>query len=198
MAIYPENKIVPRGFETDEMIIRPLQTTDVEADYEAIMESREMLRIWDQSEWPEDDFTMEDNLSDLQDHQNEHEARESFTFTVMDPVYHTCLGCVYIYGLRGILRALGAADDDLETVEKSDAYVTFWVRSSRLADGLDQRLLHQLVEWFEHEWAFARIAWGTNTADQHQMALFVKAGLVETWRLSIADSQESHLIHTQP
>lgn len=197
MAIYPEDKIIPEGFTTDEFLIRPLRTSDVKADYEALMQSREMLHIWDQSEWPEDDFTTEDNLSDLQDHQDEHEARESFTFTVMDPSDRTCLGCIYIYGLKGILDALSSEKADLGSVGELDIYVAFWVRSSRLADQLDQRLLRSLAEWLDTEWAFEQIAWGTNTADQHQRDLFSEAELVEQWRFPIADSDESYLLFVQ-
>ena len=74
MAIYPDECLVPTGFATDELLVRPLRVSDVQADFEAVVQSREMLRIWDQSGWPEDDFTIEDNLADLQEHQDDHEA----------------------------------------------------------------------------------------------------------------------------
>lgn len=45
--------LVPEGLQTAEFLIRPLRTTDVELDYAAVMESKEFLRKWDQSTWPE-------------------------------------------------------------------------------------------------------------------------------------------------
>lgn len=194
MGIYPESKVVPGKLQTHEFLIRPLRASDVEADYDALMESREMLRIWDQSEWPADDFTLEDNRADLQDHEEDHAARQSFTFTVMDPADRTCLGCIYLHELKSVLQAHGVGTDALQKVGAMDVYVTFWVRASRLKDGLDQKLLTRLTKWFDESWAFDRVAWGANTADTHQQQLFFNAGLIEKWRLPIGDSQECYLL----
>ena len=79
-----KDAMIPDGLKTDKFLIRPLLTTDVELDYAAVMESKELLRKWEQSSWPADDFTIADNLKDLERHSREHVNRESFTFTVMN------------------------------------------------------------------------------------------------------------------
>jgi len=66
MLFYPKNAQVPEKLSTQEFYIRPLRTIDVEMDYSAVMSSKEMLRQWSQSDWPSDDFTITDNLIDLQ------------------------------------------------------------------------------------------------------------------------------------
>jgi len=196
MAFYSQSEHLPERFADNEFLIRPLRVTDVEADFNAVIESREMLRVWSQSDWPSDNFSLDDNRSDLQAHQDEHESREAFTFTVLDPESGTCLGCIYIHELKRVLQALGAADDVLRDIEALDAYVTFWVRSSQLEDGLDQRLFTVLQQWFLMEWAFEHITWGTNTADLHQQELFLADGLKPKWRLPMAESLESHVLYS--
>src|SRR5699024_6751463 len=62
----------------------------------AVMDSGEYLRQWEQSTWPEDDFTVADNQSDLVDLERWNSASLAFTYTILDPSESRCLGCVYI------------------------------------------------------------------------------------------------------
>ena len=71
MRFYPEIASIPERLMTDEVLVRPLRATDAEADFEALMSSQEMLREWDQSDWPSDDFTLEENRADLAEHERE-------------------------------------------------------------------------------------------------------------------------------
>ena len=76
MEFYPAGVPVPQGKRTSCLRLRPLRVTDVELDYKAVMSSAEMLHRWSQSDWPTDDFTLAQNLADLQRHEREHiEAR---------------------------------------------------------------------------------------------------------------------------
>jgi len=197
MSFHPEEARVPDLLRTDDFLIRPLRTTDVEADYQAVVESREMLRVWDQSDWPDDDFTRKDNRADLEEHEADHEAGTAFTFTVMDPREERCLGCIYIQALRPTLSALGADEAAFSDIGEHDAYVSFWVRASELGSDLERRLLNALLDWFEREWAFGRIALGTNTGDERQRALFRAGGFAETWRFPIAGRDSNYLICTR-
>lgn len=45
--------------------MRPIVAGDAELDYAALMETREYLRLWQQSAWPEDDFIAEAKRKDL-------------------------------------------------------------------------------------------------------------------------------------
>jgi len=62
-----------------------LGATDAEFYYEAVMSSAEMLHRWSQSNWPIDDFTLAQNLADLQRHEREHIERMAFSSTVLNP-----------------------------------------------------------------------------------------------------------------
>jgi hypothetical protein len=61
------NHAVPAGLSTEQFVLRPITADDAELDHGAVMETREHLRSWEQSTWPEDDFTVEANRKDLAD-----------------------------------------------------------------------------------------------------------------------------------
>lgn len=169
---------IPNGLVTDTFLIRPLATTDVELDYAAVMESKEFLRKWEQSSWPADDFTLADNLKDLERHEKEHINRESFTFTVMNPTETECLGCIYIFPLTARWLAQAEATP-IGATEWADyeAVVLFWIRQSRLAEEMDRQLLDILRPWFEQEWTFDGHLFMTNEQCEQQVAMFEAANL---------------------
>ena len=178
MVFGDENIAIPDGLVMDAFLIRPLSTTDVELDYAAVMESKEFLRKWDQSSWPEDDFTLADNLEDLERHEREHINCQSFTFTVMNPAETECLGCIYINPLTK--RWLSQAEaTPIGVTEWADyeAVVLFWIRQSRLAEGMDRQLLDILRPWFEQEWTFDGHLFLTNEQFEQQVAMFEAANL---------------------
>ena len=84
------------GPRADEFVLRPITAADARFDCEAVMDSREYLRQWEQSTWPEDDFTVADNQSDLVDLERWNSENLAFTYTILDPSESRCLGCVYI------------------------------------------------------------------------------------------------------
>ena len=178
MVFDNESITIPGGLVTDEFLIRPLSATDVELDYAAVMESREILRKWEQSTWPTDDFTLADNLKDLQRHEREHLNREAFTFTVMNPTETECLGCIYIFPrtVRWLARAKAESVGDTAW-EDYEAVILFWIRQSRLAEEMDRRLLDILRPWFEQEWAFDGHLFQTNEQFEQQVLMFEAAGL---------------------
>jgi hypothetical protein len=142
----------------------------VELDYEAVISSTEMLRCWSQSVWPADDFTLAENLADLQRHEREHAERKAFRFTVLNPHGTLCLGCVYIVPLR-------PEEIPLSTEAVYAADVGFWVRASERTSALDEHLLAALRDWFQAEWAFDCIEFTVAAQDTHHAALFDAAGL---------------------
>ena len=178
MIFGDENITIPDGLVTNEFLIRPLLATDVELDYAAVMESREFLRKWEQSSWPADDFTVADNLKDLQRHEREHINRESFTFTVMNTTETECLGCIYIFPLtaRWLSHAETTPIGDTDWANY-EAVILFWIRQSRLAEAMDRNLLDILRPWFKQEWTFDGHLFLTNEQCEQQVAMFEGANL---------------------
>jgi hypothetical protein len=174
----------PEELRTDEFLLRPIRASDAELDHEAVMESREFLRTWEQSSWPEDDFTVDANRDDLVGLERRHAAGESYTYTVMDPTETRCLGCVYVFPTDARVFS-EARISEVEGARWSQyaAAVYFWVRASRLADGLDRRLLAALRPWLENDWRLAGHLIVTTEQFEQQVATIEDADLQLMFRL---------------
>ena len=77
-----EDFLVPETFETRDFRLRMLTVNDVEKDYEAVIESRSLLHSMFGGGWPWEGFTVDENLRDLERHQQEFFNRQAFTYTV--------------------------------------------------------------------------------------------------------------------
>lgn len=144
----PDEFIVPEKLETDKFRLRMLTVDDVEKDYEAVMSSREHIKeLYSEIEdntWPDEKMTIEEDLEDLERHQNEFLKREAFVYTVMSLDESLCLGCVYI---------------DPTEKENFDAEVSLWARASELENGLEELLFKAVKKWLEENWPFKNVAY---------------------------------------
>lgn len=176
---FPPDLAAPPGLTTAELLLRPITADDAERDHAAVMESREALRVWEQTGWPADDFTVAENRADLDGLEQRHAEHRAFTYTVLDPAGTTCLGCVYVMPpdarmYDGAHVVPVAAEDRWEDV---GAAVYFWVRASRLAAGTDLVLLASLRDWFRDGWGLDRIVVVTPEDLAQQVATVEDAGL---------------------
>jgi len=146
------------------------------------MSSAEMLRRWSQSSWPADDFTLSENLDDLQRHEREHGERQAFTFTVLNLEGTRCLGCVYLTPLSPLELQLceGAA---------LGANISFWVRASEVLTDLDRHLFASLREWLQTEWVFDCIVFIVGSEEARQANLFIEAGLEKRLTSKLPDGR---------
>jgi len=186
----------PAGLKSREFVLRPLLASDAALDHDAVMESREFLRKWEQSTWPEDDFTVEANRDDLLKHERQHANGDAFTYTVMNLDQTECLGCVYVLPPNAKMfasaqvTAVGA-----DQWSDCDATIFFWVRTSRLADGLDRALLDSLVTWFEREWSFKAPVIVTNEQIDQQVAMIEGTDLRRRFGVKLPDDPGKYLAY---
>jgi hypothetical protein len=117
---------------------------DVEKDYEAVIESRELLHSQFGGTWPRDGFTLKENLVDLERHQQEFLDRKAFAYTVVALDESRVLGCIYINPPR-------RAD--------ADAKVRMWVRQCEYDKGLDGVLFREVKHWIDASWPFETVAY---------------------------------------
>src|SRR5215472_10281469 len=171
---YPSDVPVPEVLRTDKFLLRPLRATDVQLDYDAVISSRAQLLRSSGGTWPREGFTLEEDLADLERHEREHRERVAFTYTVLNPAETECLGCLYMNPLE---RILGHDAESGVYLSDSTAYVSFWVRSTRLADHLDRRVLTALIPWFLNEWAFSHVLFIAQKSEERQIRLFEEMGL---------------------
>ena len=149
-SFVPDSFEVPATLETSRFRMRMLSVDDVEKDYEAVMESRELLLDQFGGPWPREGFTIEENLADLRRHQREFEQRKAFAYTVVSLDESRVLGCVYI----------NPPED-----EDTDAVVVMWVRQSEFDKGLDPILFETVKKWLEETWPFEHVKYpGRDTA----------------------------------
>jgi hypothetical protein len=192
--IHPDEP-VPGGLRNDEFVLRPITAADAEMDYRAVMETRRYLRLWEQSSWPADDFTVDANREDLVGLEKRHLAHRAFTYTVVDPAGTECLGCVYVFPTTATFLAKSAVtavgDDDWSEVE---AVIYFWARLSHMELGLDGRLLDALRAWFATEWKVARAVYVTNEQFRHQVDLIDRTDLVLKFTLLEPDKPGTYLV----
>jgi hypothetical protein len=186
MSLHPAQAALPITIRTDRILLRPLRTTDVELDYAAVMASAAHLRRWSDSEWPADNFTLAENLADLQRHQDEHERGEAYTFTVLSPDAARCLGCVYFYPLSTPMQSLCLAS-------AAAVAVRFWARTDELAGDLDRHLLATLRGWLADEWVFDCIVYSINPLDTRQAELLREAGLALRLAYTRSNGQPWHV-----
>jgi len=177
MKFYPIDIEPSVGLITDKCILEPLRTTHVKLDYDAVITSRDMLNKWSHSSWPSEIFTIEENLEDLKRHEQEHLEKVAFTYTVLNPARSECLGCIYINPLSELLDESVDIEDESSGVMKYSCFVRFWIRQSKIGEGLDLELLKTLVKWFREDWQFTYVAYCTFEDDNHQVEIFKKAGL---------------------
>lgn len=163
---------VPAQLRTEEFALRPIVADDAEMDFTAVMEAREHLRLWRQSTWPEDDFTVQANRADLVDLEERHAAHRAYTYTVLDSDGTSCLGCVYVFPpdatflVKSTVTPVG--DDAWADV---DAVIFFWVGRHQMATGMDERLLTALRAWFRTEWNLEKTVYVTSESFAQQVDL---------------------------
>ena len=193
---------VPDSYITSRLRFVPLTEELVDADLAAVLASREYLRRWSDSPWPEDDFTRADNEEDLRDHRREHEDGVAFTYSVLDARVERVVGCVYI---RPLADALETRDVDVSTdtvatavaeIVPDAAVVRGWIRSDE-PPALLEALVEASVAWLASDaWGFPDVWWMASSAVPDQLEACAHAGLTRavavpsstgiTWELRAA------------
>ena len=167
------------GFTGDGFIVRALLPSDVELDHEAVMSSREFLYHWEQDPpYPPEDFTVDDNLEDLEQMDEEHRSGSRYTYTVMNTDESRVLGCVYLLPNDDrMYRTAEVTSHDGTDLTSVDAMVSFWVRVSTWDDGFERTLLEAVLAWLRDAWSIERPVIITNEALDHQIATIESLGL---------------------
>lgn len=168
------------GFTGDGFLVRPLLPSDVVLDHEAVMSSRAFLYHWEQDPpYPPEDFTVEDNLADLEQMDGEHRNGTRYTYTVMNAEETLVLGCIYFLPNDDrMYRTAHLTSHDGTDLSSVDATISFWVRTSTWEAGFEPRLLDAVLGWLQRDWSLERPVIITNEKLDHQIATIESLGLV--------------------
>lgn len=138
----PDDFEIPSKLETEQFRLRMLSIEYVKKDYEAVMESQNLLHTMFGGPWPRPGFTLEENLADLKRHQQEFLNREAFAYTVISLDESRVLGCVYINPSKK---------------SNLNAVVHMWVRQTEYDKGLDDILFNTVKDWISTTWPFKNV-----------------------------------------
>ena len=187
---------IPDSQVTERLRFVRLTEELVDADLAAVMASREYLRRWSDSPWPEDDFTRADNEEDLRHHRLEHEDGVAFTYSVLasDVDEGRVVGCIYI---RPLVDALETRDVDVSTIAvltaaagiaPDAAVVRGWIRSDEPAGLLDV-LVATSIGWLAGDaWGFQDVWWMASSAVPDQLEACTHAELTRAVSVPSASS----------
>lgn len=180
-------------------VLRPIREADAESDYDAVMESKEFLRTWEQTGWPADDFTIEANREDVVRLERRHDAGESFTYTVADANESRCLGCVYIFPTSAPLFSKARITAIREAAwHDFDVSVYFWVRKSMVAEKFDGSLISTIDEWLRNDWHVTNYVTVTSQQAKQQIDLLESTGRVPQFELAYQNKIGKELAYAWP
>ncbi|MEK7497029.1 MAG: hypothetical protein AAB657_03980 [Patescibacteria group bacterium] len=145
LPIVPDNFVVPTSKDFANFKLEILNKNHLLLDYKAVMESIKKIKgVFGSYEpnWPSNDLTLEDDLSDLNWHYQEFERRTSFTYTVLSLDNLQCLGCVYIFP---------------SDKKEYGTIVFLWVNSNGILTTQD--LYKNIKDWLTSSWPFSKIGY---------------------------------------
>lgn len=175
MDIFVRNYAPQTQFVAHDFVLFMTDVRYAIPDYEAVMKSQESLRIYSQSTWPENDFTVDQNREDLQRHVDDNQNHEAYGYMIFSPDRRVCYGSLYVNPLAPISKYYALTDDLRSVLDQHDARIDFW-----LVEGIDTKLAENILSgvrnWFEREWKI-RPLFSARRAMTSRQDLYSKAGL---------------------
>ena len=150
---------IPESLTLDSIYLEVLHPKHVELDYRAVMKSKNFLRRWSNSSWPTDDFSVDENLSDLVWHNYEFEEKIAFTYTILDTDKQNCLGCIY---LRPISTLDALSSEEKEKIVSYALFCTYWVVPEIRSSPKEDQFIKSLLLWFRNDWKPSNIFFASN------------------------------------
>lgn len=166
---------IPKNLFHPQFCFQILHPRYVKLDFEALMSSKDFLRRWSQSEWPTDDFSLQENLSDLEWHYDEQVNKIAFTYTILDHSQSTCLGCLYIKPVSSI-KNLQPQEEKL--LMPFSHFCSHWVTDRIRGTDLNQKIFSAMIDWLITDWQFPGIFFTSNSGIPEMEELYKKSGLV--------------------
>lgn len=178
MTLNPQRLPVPEIYSTDLFVIRRQMRSDNALDFQAVMTSRQALRVWSDSDWPQDEFTLEENAADLDMHIGEHARDEAYGFSIFDVTQSTLLGSLYLSQVSAIVENY-KIDSSLEAhLKRLDVCADYWLRQG-VSQAIESAFLQTVQDWLSQAWWFTNVAFGSRRGMSEQRRQYLAAGLKE-------------------
>lgn len=178
MTLNPDCLPVPEIYSTDLFVIRRQMRTDNVLDFQAVMTSRQELRVWSDSDWPQDEFTIEENAADLDMHIGEHARDEAYGFSIFDATHSTLLGSLYLSQVASIVANYQVDPSLAARLKHFDVCADYWLRQGVSAE-IKSAFLQTVQAWLSEAWWFTNVAFGSRRGMVDQRRQYLEAGLRE-------------------
>jgi hypothetical protein len=188
MNLNPKKFDVPTRLETAEFVIHRQRISDHQLDYLAVMDSKETLREWSDSEWPEDDFTLEQNAEDIAGHIADHEQDEDYGFSIFSPNENQLLGSLYLNSVAPLLENYPTDPETLKRLLRFDVRLEYWLRTGTSA-GLEKNFVQAVLTWLEASWWFKHPVFGSRRNMNSRRKLYAELGMIEVAALTSKDGK---------
>lgn len=149
IEFFPKNKDVPAELNFNNIRIRQLRSSDNELDYLAVIESG----------FRPEGFPKEENLNQISRHEQDHNDRKEFAYTIMDKDETVCYGCIFVKPLSPFLKFAFFNERLIESLEidEKDPGISFWITPKAWELGLYEKILKKMINWFKIEWPYERL-----------------------------------------
>lgn len=190
MPFTPSNDPVPPGFQAGPYVLEPIGPHLAEPDLEAVLASREMLRRWSASTWPEDDFSLDANAADLADHADDHAKRLAFGYSVREVGTGRVFGSVYVIPVSDYLDRWRMHDGARDRLMGWRIAVDWWFRSDEVERW--PAFFDALNTWMESAWP-GPVLYGSRPGMIDLRAIYLTRGLVEIAVITSPGGTVQHL-----
>lgn len=195
--LLPPGTQPPSELRTADAWFRRQRAEDAVADYEAVMASKEALRVWCDGDWPEEGFTLEENVDDLAGHLEDAATGTAYGYTAWDPTGTRVLGSLYLEPTAPFLDAYVVDDATRAALATCDVRIELWLRSDLPRD-VEPRVLAAVRDWLGTAWPFQRPSWGSRRGMHGRRAHLEALGLVEVAALTSRDGARRFFLHAAP
>lgn len=161
---------IPEYIEHDAFCFEVLHPKHVELDFKALMNSKDFLRRWSNSPWPEDHFTVEDNLIDLEWHYAEFMEKIAFTYTILDQFKTNCLGCIYI---RPVTSISSLSPEEKAKLDPLQFFISYWVITDIRNTQLENEIFIAIRDWLLRDWKFQSVLFVSNSQIPEQIEIYL-------------------------
>lgn len=149
MDIFTKTYSPPQELQTKDFCLFPTNQDFYLSDYEAVVKSRDLLRDWSQSQWPEDDFTPEQNKEDLGQHVQDNIDHSAYGYMIYSLDKTICFGSVYVNPLSPVPDNYHTTKEEETLLASHQARIDYWVIDDPI---LDEKITKELRAWFKDVW----------------------------------------------
>jgi hypothetical protein len=171
---------IPSELNQNQFQFEVLHPKHVEMDYQALMKSKDFLRRWSNSSWPDDHFKEEDNLIDLEWHYAEFKKKTAFTYTILDQFKTNCLGCIYI---RPVTSIPSLSPEEKAKLDPFQFFISYWVITDIRNTQLENEIFIAIRGWLLSDWQFRSVLFVSNSQITEQNEIYRNNQMELFWEL---------------